>query len=257
MDDSKKRFITFFMACLVLNLSLIANAAPKLTIYDDGLSCPSNCDAHVVMHADLNGTVFAHLPSSTSSTPISCEVDSPCRICFDNEGNECLVTVYRGAGPGRNTFDFTPAFFDEWCKKNSLPKALKEKCDELQQMSKKLDGRVNCIRDPDHELCIDLVRRATETKQRDALLYQICVKLGQSAFNGTRDTSEKRTHACTYEYVSTGGPNSRGLRWKRLKPAACRKGTFVGRDGLDCCSGKPFVDATLGIECKLFYPTLH
>ena len=38
--------------------------AMRLTMYDDGRSCPANCDAHVVFHSDDNGTPNAHLPGS-------------------------------------------------------------------------------------------------------------------------------------------------------------------------------------------------
>jgi hypothetical protein len=41
----------------------------KLTIYDDGLSCPGNCDSHVVMFRTDNGTRFAFRPDSTRTNP--------------------------------------------------------------------------------------------------------------------------------------------------------------------------------------------
>jgi hypothetical protein len=48
--------------------------------------------------------------------------------------------------------------------------------------------------------------------------------------------------------------NNNGTVNASLLPAACRDGTFVGRDGLDCCSGSVLHDGPLGTECRDFYP---
>lgn len=81
---------------------------------------------------------------------------------------------------------------------------------------------------------------------------QECRRLRDDVFNRDRPPAQQRTHGCAYEMVGTGR-NSQGRTWKRLLPAACRDGTFVGRDGLDCCSGNPFADGALGVECRHFY----
>jgi hypothetical protein len=167
-----------------------------------------------------------------------------------------LITKFRGNGPGKNTFDLTPAFYKEWCTKENLPKALKKKCNQLKKNKKKLDGRINCINNSQNKLCIQLIEQAIKIKSKDQPLYEECKRIGQTAYNEARSDSEKRTNDCAYEYESNGGPNSNGLTWKKLLPGACREGTFVGRDGLDCCSGEKFVDAALDLECKLFYPRL-
>ena len=234
--------------------SFILCAAPRLTIYDDGLSCPANCDSHVVMHPSLNGTKFAHRPNAQMEIFEPCTINSACVICLDGEAKECLVTPYRGSGPGENTFDLTPAFYEEWCSKENIPTALKEKCTQLKLTAIRLSGRINCIKDQSHELCVHLMEKALLAKSADIPLYDQCKKIGQAAFNKDRPAEQKRQHNCAYEFESTGGPNSRGLTWKKLKPGACREGTFVGRDGLDCCSGVEFIDASFRTECKGFYP---
>jgi len=240
---------------VVLMFSAAASAAaPKLTIYDDGRSCPANCDAHVVFHPSLNGTKYAHAPGTTAPNLGACGVDSDCEICFEDDGSECITTKYRGSGPGRETFDLTPAFYEAWCSQSAIPTRLNEKCDELRRTASSLSGRINCIKHPEHHLCETLMNEAVRAKNADTPLYTECRRQGQSNYNEGRPAEEKRAHACGYEFESNGGPNSRGLTWRRLLPGACREGTFVGRDGLDCCSGREFIDAALGRECRLFYP---
>ena len=85
------------------------------TIYSDGASCPGNCDAHVVFHRSHNGTKFASLPSSPRSSPVACKVGEPCRICFDDRDSSCMDVLYRGNGPDKERFDFTPAFYEAAC----------------------------------------------------------------------------------------------------------------------------------------------
>src|SRR5687767_14716582 len=43
------------------------------------------------------------------------------------------------------------------------------------------------------------------------------------------------------------------VTWKKLLPGVCRPGTFVGRNGLDCCSRNLSADGPLGAECIRFY----
>ena len=239
---------------LLIFIASGVTAAPKLTIYDDGRSCPANCDSHVVVHRSLNGTKYVHSPDSSPDNPVACKLNTECKICFDDNSNECLVTQYRGSGPGKNTFDLTPAFYQEWCGQDNIPAALKTKCAALKQVERKLDGRVNCIAEPADPLCVELISVAVRAKNIDLPKYEQCLEVGQDAFNRGKAPEEKRQHHCAYEFESNGGPNSRGLRWKRLLPGACREETFVGRDGLDCCSGIKFADAAFGVECISFYP---
>ena len=243
--------------CLVFLLALSPSVlfGVELTIYDDGRSCPSGCDSHVVFHSSTNGTVFAHKLGSVPPNFETCILDTKCEICFEEEPNQCLVTMYRGSGPGRNTFDLTPAFYEKWCKKEGIPKLLSSKCAELKRTASKLDGRINCIKNQNHELCATMMQAVIKAKEDDTPIYQQCLELGQRKFNKDKPDNKKRKHNCAYEFESNGGPNSSGLKWHKLLPAACRENTFVGRDGLDCCSGSKFVDAALGIECRIYYLT--
>src|SRR5512139_1674522 len=78
----------------------------KITIYNDGLSCPGGCDAHFVMHSSDNGTANARSPGSTATSPQKCQPGAPCLICFDAGLTQCMSVMYRGAGPHPRTFDF-------------------------------------------------------------------------------------------------------------------------------------------------------
>lgn len=244
---------------LVLTIILIGtfptlSNAVELTIYDDGKSCPENCDAHVVFHPSLNGTNNAHIPSSTGSNFEKCSNGSVCEICFTSDSSQCIEVMYRGNGPGRNTFDLTPNFYTKWCEKEGIPKKLENKCSSLKMTAAKLSGRINCIAEQSHHQCIELISSAKRSKDEDAPKYQSCIEMGEHAYNRGKPKSERRKHKCAYEDESNGGPNSRGLTWRKLLPAACRKNTYVGKDGLDCCSGNTFADGSLQIECRNFYP---
>jgi hypothetical protein len=238
------------MSILALSPFSFAGDA-KLTIYDDGLSCPASCDAHVVFKASLNGTAHAHLPG-TSEDP--CINGRDCEVCFTHDGRQCITVMYRGGGPGEHTFDFTPSFYQQWCELADIPDRLEQQCGKLREAAASLDGRVNCIAQPDHALCAEMMATAQQAQLADRAIYEECKRVGQSAYNAGRPRAEQRAHGCAYEAESNGGPNSNGLTWKRLMPGACRHGTFVGRDGLDCCSGIPMADGPLGIECRIYYP---
>lgn len=246
----------FVLVLVLLGWILPASAEEaRLTIYGDGKSCPGDCDAHVVFHHSMNGTPHAHAiggGSAAGELP-PCERGEMCRICFDGMPSSCIEVRYRGGGPGPWTFDFTPAFYLEWCEKDDVPAALGEKCAELARGAEKLEGRVNCIRRPEHERCRKRMEKAKAEKEADLAVYEECVRLGQDEFNRTRPREENRTNDCTYERLATGGPNSRGLRWKRLLPGACWEGAYVGRDGLHCCTGDPLIDGAYGTECRRFY----
>lgn len=225
----------------------------KLTIYDDGLSCPAACDSHVVFHPSLNGTNHAHLPTDDT---VKCISGSECEICFTHSSDQCITVVYRGAGPGEHTFDFTPAFYVGWCEKNELPEMLQEQCASLKRAAASLNGRVNCIANPGQAPCADLMEMAKDRKDSDRPKYEECRRLGQSAYNDDKPRSQQRVIGCAYEAEEKGGPNSNGLTWHKLLPGSCRDGTYIGRDGLDCCSGIPLADGPLGRECRIYYPEL-
>jgi hypothetical protein len=250
-----------FMLVFVLGILLAPSAAEappgvpmKLTVYDDGRSCPADCDAHVVFHPSSNGTANAHQPASASGPFQRCAAGLECRICFDPDARHCMVVMYRGVGPHKNTFDFTPAFYEEFCDRADLPRELIVQCSLVRTQGKRLDGRISCIRDSAHAKCATLMASAMQLKEADAPLYTACRQKGEGVFNSGRSLSEQRSNGCAYEKMATGGPNKNGRTWKKLLPAACRAGTFVGRNGLDCCSGSRLHDGPLGIECENFYP---
>jgi hypothetical protein len=66
------------------------------------------------------------------------------------------------------------------------------------------------------------------------------------------DPRERRANACNYSDLRLGGSGDR--RWRLLLPAACRPDTFVGRDGLDCCSENVRFAASVHPECTTFFP---
>jgi len=226
----------------------------RLTIYDDGLSCPANCDAHVVFHHTLNGTEFAHDPKSTQGSFTKCTPGVVCRLCLQSGGRQCLEAIYRGGGPSPMTFDFTPAFYSQACEGNPSQPSLAAKCKALKKAAAELAGRTNCIATPNVKECAALIEAATNARRADRVNYDQCIKEGQATYNAARPKREQRTLRCAYERFGKGGPNSKGTTWKKLLPGACRDGTLVGRDGLDCCSGNTFADGPLGRECAAFYP---
>jgi hypothetical protein len=152
------------------------------------------------------------------------------------------------------TFDFTPAFYSKACETSPPQKKLAAKCTELKESALRLEGRLNCIANPRLAECTEVIGAASAAQSKDQMKYKACIKEGESAFNAVHPRNEQRTYRCAYEMHGTGGPNSKGTRWRRLLPGACRDGTFVGRDGLDCCSGNVLSDGPLGTECIGFYP---
>jgi hypothetical protein len=224
----------------------------KITVYNDGKSCPGGCDAHVVMDPSDNGTPNARLPGSPASAPQKCQPGQPCQICFDAALTQCMSVLYRGAGPHKGTFDFTPAFFEEACARPDLPARLAADCQGKRAQAKALDGRNNCIVDPAAPKCVDLMAKASMAKETDGPAYRECKKLGETAYNASQPPARQRSLDCLYEKVGTG-KNTAGKTWRKLLPAACGDGQYVGRDGLDCCTGKPLTDGPLDLECRFFY----
>jgi hypothetical protein len=224
------------------------------TTYDDGKSCPNNCDAHVVFHPSVNGTRNAFDPSSSRESPRKCVKGQLCKICFSQQADSCMLAMYRGAGPDVDRFDFTPAFYEENCSKPQLPLAFARKCRTAEAAIANLRTQINCIEQPTHEKCRPMMDVVVRRKAADDLLYAECKQMGEAAFNQKYKTrpAVQRSNDCEYEKLSTGS-NSHGQRWRRLLDGTCNAGSYVGKDGLDCCSGSLFSTALLESECRGFY----
>lgn len=224
------------------------------TVYDDGKSCPNNCDAHVVFHPRHNGTANAYDPSSSRAAPARCVVGRPCRICFSASEASCMLATYRGAGPPPGRFDFTPAFYEENCPKADLPEAFTKQCLSARPAVQVLSQKINCVMTPEDPKCTTVIGAASRRKAADDTLYSECQTLGEAAFNRRHQGEPRlqRSNGCSYERFGTGR-NSRGVTWRRLLDGACRPGTYAGRDGLDCCSGSLYAAALLGRECRQFF----
>jgi hypothetical protein len=230
----------------------------RATLYDDGLACPGNCDAHVVFAPSHNGTRNAFKPPlANRANPTPCAVGEMCMICFDDTDSSCLEVLYRGAGPHRGAFDFTPAFYSKSCALRDLPAALREECDGLQSEVRRLgyDRRTNCFATPSDPHCDGIIERAESQKASDTVEREACLRESENAYNARQtNTAKQRALNCNYERFGTGGPNSKGKTWRRLLPGACRQGTYVGRDGLDCCSNNPLAAVALHPECSIYFP---
>ncbi|HEX8501129.1 MAG TPA: hypothetical protein VF659_11120 [Pyrinomonadaceae bacterium] len=224
------------------------------TVYDDGRSCPNDCDAHVVFHPRHNGTRNAFDPSSPRSAPQKCVAGRPCRICFSEAESSCTTATYRGAGPPPRRFDFTPAFYEQNCEQAGLPPPLAAQCRAARSALPALESKVNCVATPEHERCRAMMQAAARRKAEDDRMYEECLRVGETRFNRDRPRSQQRSLQCAYEKFGTGH-NSSGVTWKRLLDGACRPGTYAGRDGLDCCTGSLYEAALLGRECALFFVT--
>ena len=229
----------------------------RATMYSDGLACPGDCDAHVVFAQRHNGTPNAFRPPLASrSSPEPCLRGQICVICFDASSTSCLEVMYRGSGPHEFTFDFTPAFFQKTCGKGDIPAALANECRGLQAAVKRhaYDQRINCIAAPDETACAALMAEAERLRAADAFEREACLHEGEEAYNERQtEPARRRSLSCNYEKTGTGGPNSKGKTWRRLLPGACRPGTFVGRDGLDCCSSELLAAAALHPECSPYF----
>ncbi len=247
--------ITLVLYSLASGVSNAHDITP--TIYDDGMACPGGCDAHVVMHRDHNGTHHAFLPSSSAAQPKKCINGEPCRICFSDDPSSCVTATYRGSGPPKGKFDFTPQFYAEHCGKKGIPALLTGQCEALDQAIRThgYDQRLNCFDRPEDSRCLATMARAREAFYEDRQQWEECQRLGEAAFNRLQpDDSTRRIHGCGYSKQRRGGPNSRGVRWRVLLPGACRPGTLVGRDGLDCCSADLRFAASVHPECAKYFP---
>jgi hypothetical protein len=246
-----RTFLLTLVTALFAGTALAADMEP--TIYSDGVACPAQCDAHVVFHKSHNGTANAFAPSSTRASPEPCMKGEACRICFHAADASCLTAVYRGAGPPKLRFDFTPAFFDAQCAEPDLPKILADMCKSFgRTFDRFTEDAVYCLAEPTAKGCAALMAAAEARKAEDKVLFDDCKALGEENFNKKHRTEKalQRSDSCTYEKFGTGGPNSHGVTWRRLLPAACQTGAFVGRDGLDCCDKNKMSLGGLGKECS-------
>lgn len=250
------RLFILSMLLLVASNCYAADAKKiKLTIYDDGVSCPANCDAHVVINPADNGTKNAYLPSSKRTSPKKCISGESCTICFDKADDSCMNVIYRGGGPPAGTFDFTPRFYDEKCSSDKIPAALTSQCNSLDSAAKKAgyNDRVNCFEKPDDPKCTDVLKTAEELQKADVPKRDQCLKVGEKSYNKAQtDKSERRSNNCNYTEDAVGGTPEK--RWRKLLPAACRPGTYVDQFGLDCCSGSVRFAAANHPECVAFFP---
>ncbi len=251
--------LTCLLALLASCQALVEPAEiMRATMYDDGLACPGDCDAHVVFAPRHNGTRNAFRPPLfRRSVAEDCVVGEICMICFDEPDTSCFTALYRGGGPAERTFDFTPAFFSETCDGPGLPPKFAETCRALEAAVIRLgyDRRASCFSSVSDERCRLVLAEAERLKAADSSERGACLSEGEQAYNARqKDRTRQRSLECNYERFGTGGSNSRGRTWRRLLPAACRDGAFVGRDGLDCCADDPLSAAALHPECSMFFP---
>lgn len=248
--------ISCFFLVLFLAGPSTAPTSMRLTIYDDGLSCPGGCDAHIVANPADNGTGFVSDPASPRTSPRRCTPGSSCRICFESANSSCMMALYRGGGPSRGTIDATPAFYAANCGHPGIPTVLAAQCASLDRavVRKGYDRKINCLGGSTDSRCGPILAAAAARAAADAPRLASCRSLGEAAYNARQtDPRLRRSNACLYSQMSLGGPNSAGTRWKILLPAACRPGTFVGRDGLDCCSADLRFAASTHPECSGYF----
>ncbi len=232
-----------------------------VTAYGDGLSCPGGCDAHVVFARRHDGTRNAFAPGPTllawrdSAAAHPCgggpgpSAGRPCVICFDDADASCLLTLHRGSGPPAGRFDVNATFLAETCPLVALPSAIQDLCAGYRQAVMTLAARHSCIADESQGACRNLMQAARAAWTEDRPRYEACLAAGGDApYNaGMSDSSLHRAHDCAYF------ANRRNAAGLRLAPGACPAGSFVGRDGFDCCGGDPARDAIDPRECGLFY----
>jgi hypothetical protein len=242
------KWITIFLFILI---SFKSYSSFKVTVYDDGLACPGNCDAHVVFSPDHNGTHHAFLPSSTNKNPKKCIINEMCTICFSNDKKSCLKTIYRGNGPHKNRFDFTPDFFKKVCSDNNLPNPIRAKCVEITRNSEFLTSKLNCFLNKTSNLCKYIMKKSMNRKALDVPLYKKCKLIGSKEFNKIYSNEMHRTSDCAYSKQSRSLSN--GNKYKPLLDGACREDEYVGKYGFDCCSKDTMKSAIDITECGIYF----
>jgi hypothetical protein len=258
MGRTDMRRIVLLAGLLCLALCHAAQARDiALTIYDDGMSCPAGCDAHVVLNARENGTVNAFSAGSSRTSPQPCRNGELCNICFSDAADSCMQAIYRGGGPPAGKFDFTPAFYDQNCSRSDIPAALRRQCSALDRAVRDngYQNATNCFANAAAPGCAALMAEARRQQEADRPEREKCLSLGEASYNRQQaDPNKRRANSCNYTQAKLGGPNANGVRWRKLMPGACREGTFVGRDGLDCCSTSVRFAASVQPECRRFFP---
>lgn len=235
----------------ILLISFRSYAEFKVTVYDDGLACPKNCDAHVVFSAVHNGTKHAFLPTSNYENPKKCVLDDVCTICFSSDEKSCIDSMYRGNGPHKKRFDFTLNFFKKVCSDNDLPKQIHKKCIELKRNSVFLSNKLNCFLNKASIYCQEIMMKAKNRKALDVPLYEECKLIGANKFNKKHNSEMHRTSDCAYSKKSRILSN--GSKYKPLLDGACKNDEYVGKYGLDCCSKDTMKSAIDIAECGIYF----
>jgi hypothetical protein len=96
-----------------------------------------------------------------------------------------MTARFRGAGPPIGTFDFTPAFYDEFCPRDYMPMALQNQCKNLDGAVRKhdYDHRLNCFQTPEVPKCRDVMAAAEASKNADQAKHVRCLAVGETKFN--------------------------------------------------------------------------
>lgn len=234
----------------------------RVTCYQDGVSCPGNCDSHAVFEPANNssrGNLRNGYARGTRSEPQPCRNGQPCTTCFSKDPEDCVDTIYRGTGPGEGRIDVTPNFLHENCYKpgtlelqDRIPAGLVSECKRVGNSAVKFEQKINCIANPRHPACAAYMDAQIERKRKDQVLYDECRRVGQSKFNQGRPASEQRIYDCAYRsQITAHGPDNT-RRWHDLLPAACGDNFFVSPNGLDCCSADSVTSACSG-DCGVFF----
>lgn len=187
------------------------------TCYDDGASCPGDCDEHVVANNATNGSARFHAPGSTPGRWRDCRNGQDCEVCFGDDPADCITVTYRGTGPDAGRADFTASFWEELCAVEDLPETLDDECDRIEDGSEGLSA-ISCLEQPDAPGCEG---RVPTDEERTAAQREVADCLAE------RNNSWR----CYYR-----GPNG------TLSAGACENGA-VNSSGWDCCSGDRFHDA--------------
>ncbi len=187
------------------------------TCYDDGDSCPGDCDAHVVANNATNGSARFHAPGSQAGDWRSCRNGQDCEVCFGDDPADCITVTYRGTGPDEGRADFTATFWEQLCGEDDLPATLDDECDRIEGASDQLRA-VSCLEEPDAQGCEDLVPTAEERAAAEQAVQDCLAR-------------RNNTWRCYYQ-----GPNG------TMSAGACDSGA-VNASGWDCCTGDEFHDA--------------
>jgi hypothetical protein len=203
----------------------------QLTIYDDGYSCPANCDAHVVFAPSDNGTRYAFHPNSTRTQPEPCVRGETCVICFGESDKSCMSVMYRGHGPEAGRFDFTPTFYSANCPRADIPSALEKECRALDSAarSKGYADALNCFETPTDAKCTAVMAQAKVVKDADIPKRDRCLKVGEDHYNDEQtDPKERRSDDCNYSEQSLGNMGNTGSSCCRRRAETARMSISSG-----------------------------